>query len=126
MALLVYFEFSSSLQGVAMPAAAFHSVKLPAELIEQARDSAEVFRRSTAAQIEYWALLGKAVEESGITAREARAVIAPAAHTQNDQVSELLADFTAFDGAGSLARHVREIVAANAANAISNGMRKAA
>jgi hypothetical protein len=100
-----------------VPAAAFHSVKLPAQLIEQARDSAEVFRRSTAAQIEYWALLGKAVEESGITVREARAVIAPAAPAHGDQVGDLLADFAALDGAGSLARHVREIVKANAASA---------
>jgi Asp-tRNA(Asn)/Glu-tRNA(Gln) amidotransferase B subunit len=112
MELLVYFEFSSSLQGVAMPAAAFHSVKLPAELIEQARDSAEVFRRSTAAQIEYWALLGKAVEESGITAREARAVIAPAAQSI-DPLDAIEARFEAAASSGSLAARMREVIAAN-------------
>jgi hypothetical protein len=56
---------------VSSPASsAFNSVKLPAPLVNEARAAALTFRRSTAGQIECWATLGKAVEESGITVRE--------------------------------------------------------
>ena len=37
----------------------------------EARQTAIAMRRSTAGQIEYWAMLGKAVEEGGLTTREA-------------------------------------------------------
>jgi ParD-like antitoxin of type II bacterial toxin-antitoxin system len=105
----------------AVPAATFNSVKLPAPLVEEARHTALIFRRSTAAQIEYWALLGKAVEESGITVREARAAMAPgderAGDAAGDQAQSLLDGYVALDQSGGLARHVRNAVAANARKA---------
>jgi ParD-like antitoxin of type II bacterial toxin-antitoxin system len=100
-----------------MPVTAFHSVKLPSDLIEQAKSSAAVFRRSTAAQIEYWALLGKAVEESGITVREARSVMEPAQQATVDPLDAIEARFDAAQSSGALARRMREVVAANRARA---------
>ncbi len=100
-----------------MPAstAAFNSVKLPSTLVIQARQTAIAMRRSTAGQIEYWAMLGKAVEDGGLTAREAAQAL-----SQNNEVSQadaLLAEFVEFDASGQLAQHVRKVIASNAAQA---------
>eukprot|EP01041_Mallomonas_annulata_P027993 gene27994-biopygen20624 len=59
-----------------MSATAFSSVKLPAHLVEQARQAAQPMRRSVAGQIEYWATLGRIAEASGLTITEAREAIA--------------------------------------------------
>jgi ParD-like antitoxin of type II bacterial toxin-antitoxin system len=53
----------------------FASVKLPATLVQDAREAAQPLRRSAAGQIEYWATLGRMVEHSGLTAQEAREAI---------------------------------------------------
>jgi hypothetical protein len=53
----------------------YSSVKLPTELVDQARQSAAVFRRSVAGQIEYWAALGQSMERSNLTVREAHQVL---------------------------------------------------
>ena len=53
----------------------FSSVKLPAALVQQAREAAQPLRRSVAGQVEYWATLGRIVEHSGLTAREAQTAI---------------------------------------------------
>ena len=53
----------------------FSSVKLPAALVQQAKEAAGPLRRSTAGQIEYWATLGRVVEHSGLSAQESRAAI---------------------------------------------------
>jgi ParD-like antitoxin of type II bacterial toxin-antitoxin system len=53
----------------------FSSVKLPADLVQQAREAAQPLRRSAAGQIEYWATLGRVVEHSGLTVQEARDAI---------------------------------------------------
>ena len=53
----------------------FASVKLPTELVRQAKEAAQPMRRSTAGQIEYWATLGRVVEHSGRTVQEARDAI---------------------------------------------------
>lgn len=53
----------------------FSSVKLPAALVQQAREAARPLRRSVAGQVEYWATLGRIVEHSGLTAQEAQAAI---------------------------------------------------
>jgi hypothetical protein len=60
-----------------MPASptGFSSVKLPAALVQQAREAAQPLRRSVAGQVEYWATLGRIVEHSGLTAQEAQAAI---------------------------------------------------
>lgn len=114
----------------------FASVKLPAALVEQAREAAQPLRRSVAGQVEYWATLGRIVEDSGLTAQEAQAAIAQyettppqtrqartpkaapkkakAAGSQaSSQADALLARFMAAEDDGSLAQRVREVVAAN-------------
>src|SRR5688572_33097196 len=54
----------------------FVSVKLPAGLVNQAREAAATMRRSVASQIEYWATLGKALEHPGLTTGDSQALIA--------------------------------------------------
>ncbi|AMM26729.1 TA system antitoxin ParD family protein [Variovorax sp. PAMC 28711] len=54
----------------------FSSVKLPAALVDQARDAAQPMRRSVASQIEYWATLGRALEHAGLSIQDSRALIA--------------------------------------------------
>jgi hypothetical protein len=54
----------------------FVSVKLPAALVNQAREAAHTMRRSVASQIEYWATLGKALEHAGLTTGDSQALIA--------------------------------------------------
>ncbi len=114
-----------------LASSSFHSVKLPAPLVSDARTAALTFRRSTAGQIEYWAMLGKAVEESGITVREVQAVMEPAAsalpsQANSSQAQSLMADFIAFDRSGALAAHVRQVVASNAAKASANNAQRLA
>ena len=60
---------------MASPSTGFSSVKLPAVLVQQAREAAQPLRRSVAGQVEYWAPLGRIVEHSGLTAQEAQAAI---------------------------------------------------
>ena len=54
----------------------FVSVKLPATLVNHAREVAQTMRRSVASQIEYWATLGKALEHAGLTTGDSQALIA--------------------------------------------------
>jgi len=109
----------------------FASVKLPAALVDQAREAAQPLRRSVAGQVEYWATLGRIVEHSGLTAQEAQAAIAQYEARQHDspaprprttakktqaagsQADALLARFMSAEDDGSLAQRVREVVAGN-------------
>lgn len=100
----------------ASPNAAFSSVKLPGPLVTQARAAALTFRRSTAGQIEYWAMLGKAVEESGLTMREVQAVMEPA-QEGDDVLDAIEAKFDRAASSGALAKRMREVIAANQAQA---------
>lgn len=120
-----------------MSATAFASVKLPASLVDAARQSAAPMRRSVASQIEYWSTLGQAVEHSGLTAQEAKAAIeryeasarpsaanqAPqqAAQETESQADQMIARMLAVHADGSLARRVRDVVAENASKAIKLG-----
>jgi hypothetical protein len=101
----------------------FSSVKLPAALVQQAKEAAGPLRRSTAGQIEYWATLGRVVEHSGLSAQDSRAAIEnyeaaarkalltkPAKSTQAD---DLVGKFMAVEADGSLARQVRAVVLDN-------------
>lgn len=96
--------------------AAFSSVKLPGPLVTQARAAALTFRRSTAGQIEYWAMLGKAVEESGLTMREVQAVMEPVQEGE-DVLDAIEAKFDRAASSGALAKRMREVIAANQAQA---------
>jgi hypothetical protein len=108
---------------------AFSSVKLPAGLVQQARDAAQPQRRSVAGQIEYWATLGRIAEETGLTVQEAREAISryDAAARQAlapDSVEAIEARFLAAESSGFLAEAVRQSVKEQRSKA--SGSRRAA
>lgn len=115
---------ASHASSTATPApAGFSSVKLPAALVQQARDAAQPLRRSVAGQIEYWATLGRVVEHTGLTAQEARTAIegyeAVARETfLANALDDLEGRFAAAEMSGSLADRVREVVLANRAKVV--------
>lgn len=102
---------------------AFASVKLPAALVQQAKQAAQPLRRSVAGQIEYWATLGRVVEHSGLTVQEARAAIegyeggARSALLKNT-LDDVEARFASAEVSGSLAQRVRDFVADNRKRAV--------
>ncbi|MBS7806598.1 ParD-like family protein [Variovorax sp. PCZ-1] len=98
-----------------MQAATFNSVKLPSALVMEARQTAIAMRRSTAGQIEYWAMLGKAVEDGGLTAREASVALMPKkeASSADALLDDIEAGFARAEASGSLAQRMREIVMSN-------------
>ena len=103
---------------MASPSSGFSSVKLPAALVQQAREAAQPLRRSVAGQVEYWATLGRIVEHSGLTAQEAQTAIegyeAAAREAQKARtVADLSSRLLAAEASGSLAQRVREVVEEN-------------
>lgn len=94
----------------------FASVKLPAALVQQAREAAQPLRRSVAGQIEYWATLGRVVEHAGLTVQEAQAAIegyeVAARQARKAQPNE------PGDGEDSLAALKRRVLAASADGAL--------
>ena len=116
------------------PASTFSSVKLPAALVQQAKQAAQPLRRSVAGQIEYWATLGRVVEHSGLTVQEAQTAIEgyeaaakkaflASKAKQSAQADALIDRFMAVETDGSLAQRVRDVVTDNRRRAQS---RKAA
>ena len=106
-----------------MSATAFSSVKLPAHLVEQARQAAQPMRRSVASQIEYWATLGQIVEHTGLSVQEARSAIeqyeaAAQQATAPTSIDALTSRLLAAQARGSLASRVREVVRENQARAV--------
>ena len=98
----------------------FSSVKLPAALVQQAREAAQPLRRSVAGQVDYWATLGRIVEHSGLTAQEAQTAIegyeaaAKKAHEQApDSLEALKMRVLAAATNGVLQANIRAIVEAN-------------
>lgn len=126
-------SLSSATASLAAPARAtapslFASVKLPAALVQQAKQAAQPLRRSVAGQIEYWATLGRVVEHSGLTVQEAQTaiegyesaaskVISASKAQQATQADALIGRFMAVEADGSLAQRVREAVAGNRSRA---------
>ncbi len=103
----------------------FASVKLPLDLVEQAREAAQPLRRSAAGQIEYWATLGRVVEHSGLTAQEARTAIEvyevaarKARVKAPDTLDALSKRVVAASTNGTLQAHVRRIVEENRQKAV--------
>lgn len=91
----------------------FATVKLPVQLVDQARENAAVFSRSISGQVEHWAKIGRAVENApGFTLDRARAAVEgrldPAELTDDERryYSDLMTD--------ALATPSREEVAAMA------------
>jgi hypothetical protein len=103
----------------------FSSVKLPASLVDEARGAAQPMRRSVAGQIEYWATLGRSLEQAGLTTAESQALIAreeratytvgtgPAA----SELDDLHAHVLALAKSGALAERAQQAVASNKAKA---------
>jgi hypothetical protein len=93
-------------------------VKLPAALVQQAREAAQPQRRSVAGQIEYWATLGRIADETGLTVQEAREAIARYdARQRSGELDESLdaieARFADAETTGRLTQAVRSTVGAN-------------
>jgi hypothetical protein len=100
------------------------SVKLSGGLLRAARESAEVACRSTAGQIEYWAKLGRSVEEGGLTTIDAQRAIsrldfAGVQGGRQAAVSSLTATMLNAHSTGALAQRVRDVVQANRAPSTS-------
>jgi hypothetical protein len=94
------------------------SVKLSGPLLRAARESAEVACRSTAGQIEYWAKLGRSVEEGGLTTMDAQRAIsrldfAGVQGGRQAAVSSLTTTILSAHSSGALAQRVRDVVQAN-------------
>jgi hypothetical protein len=97
---------------------AFSSVKLSSALVTEAKQAAQTLRRSTAGQIEYWALLGKALEDGGLTTREATNALdfknSPSTSRSMAQtLDQIEAQFAQAHTSGSLANRMRSIVLSN-------------
>jgi hypothetical protein len=104
-------------------ASTFSSVKLSGALIHSARESAAASCRSTSGQIEYWALLGRSIEEAGLTTIEAQSAISgrdgAGLHIGRKLAASALTDkIMSAHTSGSLATRVREVVQANRAVAV--------
>ncbi|AOW15598.1 hypothetical protein LPB72_10975 [Hydrogenophaga crassostreae] len=102
----------------------FASVKLPASLVQQAREAAQPQRRSVAGQIEYWATLGRIADETGLTVQEAREAIARYDARQladsgplDESLEAIEARFIQADTSGRLAQAVRNTVLGHRENA---------
>lgn len=115
----------------------FVSVKLPAGLVNQAREAAQTMRRSVASQIEYWATLGKALEHAGLTTSDSHALIArqeravyqvtpPAPQPLSLELDELHGHVLALAKSGALAARAQEAVATNKGKGGQRKTRKAA
>ena len=96
------------------------SVKLSAELLKAAKESARIACRSTAGQIEYWAKIGRSAELSGLTTNDAEQAIRlleplKSESGQNPVVASLTGKMLRAHQTGSLAQKVMEAVKANRA-----------
>ncbi|OOG37175.1 hypothetical protein [Polaromonas sp. A23] len=103
----------------------FASVKLPASLVQQAREAAQPLRRSAAGQIEYWATLGRVVEHSGLTVQEAQtaiegyeAAVRQARGKTPDSLETLKQRVLAASTDGTLQARIRTIVEENRKQAV--------
>jgi hypothetical protein len=122
--------------GKSMSDAPFVSVKLPAVLVNHAREAAQTMRRSVASQIEYWATLGKALEHAGLTTGDSQALIARQERAQYElrEPSKLSPELEALHGhvlavakSGALKERTRvEVEAGRSRAAKSAKPRKAA
>lgn len=118
-------------------APAYVSVKLPAALVDQAREAAQTMRRSVASQVEYWATLGRALEHAGLTTADSAALIArqerahyavapPPPQPLAPDLEDLQAHVLALAKSGALAERAHTVVERNKAKAGKGRSRKAA
>jgi hypothetical protein len=114
----------------------FVSVKLPADLVNHAREAAQTMRRSVASQIEYWATLGRALEHAGLTTSDSQALIArqeraayrasPGALPVSMELDDLQAHVLALSKSGALGARAQDAVASQKAKSGRGKGRKAA
>lgn len=113
----------------------FVSVKLPAALVNQAREAAQTMRRSVASQVEYWATLGKALEHAGLTTNDSQALIArqdraaykvtpPPQTALQPELDELQGHVLALAKSGAMSARAKDTVAANKRQAARGKSRK--
>lgn len=112
------------------------SVKLPAGLVDQARDAAQTMRRSVASQIEYWATLGMALEHAGLSTSDSRALIARqerAAYGSpgtglpvSPELDDLQAHVLALSKSGALSARAQDAVATGKSRSARGKGRKSA
>lgn len=117
------------------PTPAYVSVKLPADLVNQAREVAQTMRRSVASQIEYWATLGKALEHAGLSTSDSRALIArqerspygPGASLPpvSPELEDLQAHVLALAKSGALTARAQESVATGRTRGRGKGRKSA-
>ena len=113
----------------------FVSVKLPAGLVNQARDAAQTMRRSVASQIEYWATLGMALEHAGLSTSDSRALIARQERAAygaprpdvpvSPELDDLQAHVLALSKSGALSARAQETVAGKARSGRGKGRKSA-
>ena len=101
----------------------FISVKLPALLVKQAREAAPTMRRSVASQIEFWATLGRALENVGLTTSDSHALIARQERAPygthvgsklSPELDDLHVHVVTLAQSGALAERAQEAIAAKA------------
>ena len=100
----------------------FASVKLPAALVQQAREASQSLRRSVAGQIEYWATLGRIVEHTGLTVQEAQAAIE--GYEAARQTREKAHAIESGDSADSLAALRQRVLAASTDGSLQAHIKK--
>jgi ParD-like antitoxin of type II bacterial toxin-antitoxin system len=93
-------------------------------LLRAARESAEIACRSTAGQIEYWAKLGRSLEEGGLTTIDAQRVIsrldfAGVQGGRQQAAASLTAQLLAQHASGALSERVRDVVQANRTQSVA-------
>jgi ParD-like antitoxin of type II bacterial toxin-antitoxin system len=96
----------------------FQSVKLPSSLVSAAKESAQIFRRSTAGQIEYWAALGKSMESQGLTAEQAKMAVQKNDMDAHDQA--VFARWMQSETSGKMAQSIQEVLAEDLAKMTAN------
>lgn len=91
-----------------------NSIRISVELFEQAQNRGAVLSRSTAQQIEHWARLGAAVEQSGMSIDELVALLRGGAEADRRSEAALWAD--------KRARQARDIAAIESGTATNASM----
>ena len=102
----------------------FASVKLPADLVQQAREAAQPMRRSVAGQIEYWATLGRVAEHTGLSVQEAQTAIKGYESAARAARSKLAARALDEPVSSSLDAIKRRVLAVNADGSLQTQVRK--
>ena len=111
------FEALANPPRIPAPAPGYQSVKLPSSLVAAAKEQAQTFRRSTAAQIEYWAALGKSLERQGLTTQQAAAAMEQG--DKETQLHTMISSIKTVSQNGQLAAAIQNVIAENRQKAVA-------